>query len=428
MLRFVGALLALLAVAPAARPGDKTQAATPAEQLKALVAEYEAARQAFLKEYEPAREAYLKAANDDVSRKTSLDQLNKAREVANQRAEKCAAGCLELAEKHPDDPAALDALIWVLRHTATGGPALPEKARLVRLHGQALSLLRRDHLGSEKLGAVCRLPGMGIIADPESVKFVEEVLAKSPHRAVRAQALERLADYKLSYDSGLLRTLRKDPEQAKRLEQVWGKEVLQAALATDPERMRQEGERLYERLAKEYADIPDPQVGTLGKRAALTLAALRQPPAVGQPAPEIEGADLDSKKFKLSDYRGKVVLLTFTGDWCAACQAFHPQQRSLEEKLAGKPFALVDVNSDLILERRKKINAKDNITWRAFQETDEKGTLGPITTRWGIDQWPTLFLIDHHGVIRQKYVGSPGEKVLAEELDKLARKAEGGKK
>jgi thiol-disulfide isomerase/thioredoxin len=198
-------------------------------------------------------------------------------------------------------------------------------------------------------------------------------------------------------------------------------------LKANPDRLRQEGQRFYERLAKEYADIPDPQTGTLGKRAALKLEALRQPLAAGLPAPEIEGVDFDGKRFKLSDYRGKVVLLAFTGDWCGACQAFHPQQKSLEKKLAGRPFALVDVNSDLILERRKKINTKDNITWRAFQETDEKGILGPITTRWGIDQWPTLFLIDHQGVIRRKYVGSPGEKVLAEELDKLTREAEAGR-
>jgi hypothetical protein len=35
----------------------------------------------------------------------------------------------------------------------------------------------------------------------------------------------------------------------------------------------------------------------------------------GKPAPEIEGTDLDGKSFKLSDYRGKVVLLDFWGHW-----------------------------------------------------------------------------------------------------------------
>ena len=38
-------------------------------------------------------------------------------------------------------------------------------------------------------------------------------------------------------------------------------------------------------------------------------------PAIGELAPEIEGVDLDGVAFKLSDYRGKVVMLDFYGDW-----------------------------------------------------------------------------------------------------------------
>ena len=38
-------------------------------------------------------------------------------------------------------------------------------------------------------------------------------------------------------------------------------------------------------------------------------------PAIGRPAPEIEGEDLDGNPFKLSDYRGKVVVLDFWGNW-----------------------------------------------------------------------------------------------------------------
>jgi hypothetical protein len=65
------------------------------------------------------------------------------------------------------------------------------------------------------------------------------------------------------------------------------------------------------------------------------------------------------------------------------------------------------------------------ITWRAFQEG---ASGGPIATRWGIEQWPTLLLIDHEGVLRQKYVGSPGEKELARELKSLIKEAEAGGK
>src|SRR5207302_9587203 len=118
---------------------------------------------------------------------------------------------------------------------------------------------------------------------------------------------------------------------------------------------------LLDRLAKEYADISDPLTGTLGRRAALRLEGLRRPPATGQATPAAEGSDITGKKRSLGDYRGKAVLLVFTGDWCAACSLLHPQQRSLVKKFASRPLALLDVNADWVLERRKKINAKEQI-------------------------------------------------------------------
>ena len=97
------AFLAAL-VAPVARPENQSQLATPAQKLVALVKQYEAARQ-----------AYLKATNDGDVLKTPRDELKIARAAFKQEAERCATGCLELAEKHPDDPAALDALVCALR-------------------------------------------------------------------------------------------------------------------------------------------------------------------------------------------------------------------------------------------------------------------------------------------------------------------------
>ena len=67
---------------------------------------------------------------------------------------------------------------------------------------------------------------------------------------------------------------------------------------------------------------------------------------VGKEAPEIKAGDLDGKEFKLSDYRGKVVLLDFWGHGEAACRAMYPHERSLVKKMADKPFASVGVNSD----------------------------------------------------------------------------------
>jgi len=101
-----------------------------------------------------------------------------------------------------------------------------------------------------------------------------------------------------------------------------------------------------------------------------------------------------------------------------------PHERSLVQKLANKPFALIGVNSDENRDQLKDVLKKENISWRSFWAG---GTSGPIPTQWQIQGWPTIYLIDHKGVIRQKYVGSPGDAVLDQEIDQLVKEAESAK-
>jgi hypothetical protein len=100
-----------------------------------------------------------------------------------------------------------------------------------------------------------------------------------------------------------------------------------------------------------------------------------------------------------------------------------PHERSLVKRMADKPFALIGVNSDKDRADCKKKNEEQEITWRSFWN-GEKGTQGPISKAWNVRGWPTLYIIDADGVIRHKYLGSPGEKVLDEAIDALVEKAE----
>ena len=101
----------------------------------------------------------------------------------------------------------------------------------------------------------------------------------------------------------------------------------------------------------------------------------------------------------------------------------YPHERSLVKRLEGKPFALVGVNSDKDLKALKPILEKEQITWRSFWN-GEKGTAGPISAEWNVRGWPTLYLIDHKGVIRHRYLGSPGDEALDAAIDRLVREAE----
>ena len=96
-----------------------------------------------------------------------------------------------------------------------------------------------------------------------------------------------------------------------------------------------------------------------------------------------------------------------------------PHERSLVKQLAGKPFALIGVNSDEDIEVARKSVEDLNINWRSFWN-GEKGTLGPIATKWDIYSWPTTYLIDSKGIIRYKNLR--GEE-LDEAIEKLMSEA-----
>jgi hypothetical protein len=95
------------------------------------------------------------------------------------------------------------------------------------------------------------------------------------------------------------------------------------AKAKEAEKVRKESEQLFERAVDKYADVElyrrqlkmgGTKVVTVGDRAKGELFELKHL-AIGMVVPEVEGEDADGKTFKLSDYRGKVVLLDFWGNW-----------------------------------------------------------------------------------------------------------------
>jgi len=178
----------------------------------------------------------------------------------------------------------------------------------------------------------------------------------------------------------------------------------------DPEKLIEEAEALYERVPREY-DVPESFLLELRESAKRDLFEL-QHLSVGRIAPELAGKDLDGKPMKLSDYRGKVVLLSFWGTWCAPCMALVPKERSLVERLEGKPFVLLGINGDEDREQAKKAAERERMTWRSWWDGSPPG---PIAEAWNVKGWPTLYLLDREGIIRFKCVDYD-EKGLMETL------------
>ena len=98
----------------------------------------------------------------------------------------------------------------------------------------------------------------------------------------------------------------------------------------------------------------------------------------------------------------------------------YPHERSLVSRLAEEPFALVGVNSDPVEKYRTAIE-REEITWPSFW--DGGSTDGPISTKWGVFGWPTIYILDHEGVIRAK---NKREEAMDEVVDQLLEEMRGG--
>ncbi|MCS6975501.1 MAG: protein kinase [Gemmatales bacterium] len=179
--------------------------------------------------------------------------------------------------------------------------------------------------------------------------------------------------------------------------------------------------------------------GTIGSGGAVNGAGFQQPgrpssgqtgswvpgqePLVGMPAPEIDGEDLGGACLRLSDFRGQVVLLDFWGFWCPHCRNMIPHERQLVEKMRGRPFVLLGVNSDRDPVKLQSDLIVHQVNWRSLKNTRSDGGES-ISKIWGVRGWPTLYLIDHNGIIREKWVGAPDNAILDSRIEALVREAE----
>jgi hypothetical protein len=364
--------LLLLALAAPALGTEEKPAGKPtpaAEQYQALV-----------KAHQEAIQAYSEA----LGKAKTYEERLKVFDENYPKPEKLAPKFLELAERHPQDPAALDALIWIVTNNIRSPVRSPARAK-------AVAILIRDHARSEKLGQVC--PNLANGYDEESAVLLKAILEKNPSKEVQAEAclalgqhygrcleiaerlndnLETLRGYTRAYgqdaverlkkadmqnlaaqgerfskqfadnyldrvkpdriaqlcqalsystdevSEALLRTLlRKDSRvDVQGLVSLTLAQVLKRRLEMTPggetkaPQVLKESEELLRRAADKFGDVKLASGGTVRDKANSELDDILHL-AIGRVAPDIEGEDQDGKKFKLSDYRGKVVLLDF---------------------------------------------------------------------------------------------------------------------
>jgi hypothetical protein len=282
MHRIAGVVLLLLPALPAAGAEDKPKD-KPADQYQALVKQYQDQMNAFMEVY--------RGAKTDAERQKAIEKYPSPIKLAPK--------FLELAEKNPKDPAALDALLWVVTNSRALLPDSPQS--------KALKALNKDWVEYPKIGPACMALTHSI--DKGAETFLRAVLDKNPSHDAQGVACLALSEYiknRTAMAEQFKAQVKNQPLFASAYERTLGKDYYRELTKLDPAKADKEIKDLSERAEQKYGDVKLPGGMTIGDRFRL---------AVGKKAPDIEGQDVDGKKFKLSDYRGKVVLLDFWGNW-----------------------------------------------------------------------------------------------------------------
>jgi thiol-disulfide isomerase/thioredoxin len=191
-----------------------------------------------------------------------------------------------------------------------------------------------------------------------------------------------------------------------------------------------EAERQLENVVANYADCRDlrprdskeqPRLKTEAEKELIQLLHF----SLGKVARDIEAESIEGKKFKLSDSRGKITVLSFWASWCGPCMQLAPVERALTERMKGKPFTLVGVNGDGILPDAQRAAAHEKMTWPSFWNGKD-GAHGPISSAWNVSDWPTVYVLDANGIIRFKFegYGNPTSNLLNGTVDKLMKDLE----
>lgn len=137
----------------------------------------------------------------------------------------------------------------------------------------------------------------------------------------------------------------------------------------------------------------------------------------GQLAPGFTLTDLQGNQVKLSDYKGKKVLLNFWATWCPPCRVEMPHMQKFYEDYQSEDVVILGINMTLTEKNPDDVKEFVNDEQLTFPIVlDEKGN---ILQTYQVIAYPTSYLLDSKGVIQEKFIGAISYEIMEEYISKI---------
>jgi thiol-disulfide isomerase/thioredoxin len=330
----------------------------------------------------------------DEAHKELAERFAKAEDKTGIRAEMreeamlYAGKIIKVAEDDPKDEIGFDASAFIVRSAGEVGAGGPDVEK-------AVGFIAEHHINNAKVKDLLVPAGQTGSAGDKLLKAASE---KSSDKSVKGIAL-------FLRGSRLAAAIDNEEDEKKLPGLIRdATDLLDTAVKTAPD-AKVDGETI--------ANSAQPLLKDLKAMNALL---------VGRPAPDISSKLLEDKKVSLSDYKGKVVLLDIWATWCGPCRAMIPHERTLAKRLKDKPFVLISVSADKEKKALTEFLKKEDMPWVHWWDNGPKSE---VIETYRVQAFPTLYLIDHEGIIRHRWLfGAPGDDELDAAIDALVKGAE----
>ena len=384
-------MIGLATAGAVAQTSPAENASRKSESYATLKIEFEAELEKYGQEFEKEYEAAKLAGTLKTFRFSKLDQYP---------ARKFCPRFLAIAERDPEGPNSVDALATILLHSDDGSSSA--------IRSRALQLLRMHHVTRPEIKRAIKVLVL-LEQEEKDEKLVRDIVVHNPDRKVQFEVYIRRIHFHEQYINQC-KTYRDNQQSHRAFEEATGKPFDINADFPRFAQLEKEIPDLKATMRQKYSDLMDERE-TIARKTA-----------IGKLAPEVVAHDLAGKVVNLSSFKGKVVVLDVWATWCGACKMMIPHQRAMVERLKNKPFALVSISIDEEMEILTDFLAKEKMPWTQWWV----GVGSSFGDAWDIRHYPTIYVVDADGVIRDKdlELRSDREAELDKAVDKLLKEME----